>query len=338
MALPLLLLVAFAAVLAARRSSLFPDASVSPSVDPLADKWRRVAERPEDPQGWMELAEEQFELDQVAAAERSLWTAVELGDPAGVAHGRLGFLLYAQHRDAEALPLLEIAKRRNAEIPLLAHTLSVLQARLTDATPMGAASSESRRASLDAGLPVDVGPAEPLPRPGSSSDAGVPKRDAAVPTPVEPSAPTVGRGDREVASAGPSAAGDECQLALRRAEGGTTYLLDVDIGGAAASLIVDTGASLTVITRELARDLGIQPDAARSISAVTANGRVEMATVVLEEITVAGRRVEELRVAVCDDCVGELADGLLGLDLQTTLRMRLDPASGTLDFGDCDPL
>jgi len=308
-------------------------AAVDPeTAEGLAVRWRAVAAAPEDPTAWMNLAEAQAELEQLAAAERSLWTAVELGEPSGVAHGRLGFLLYAQHRDDEARPLLEIARERGARIPLLEHTLSVLRR-----------DRGGGRATADEGPDELVRASEEPPETGPRSREAVPvprAPDAGPPSSLE------GAAARDEGRARSPQARDRtqldeeapCDVQLQRVEGGRTFLLDVEIEGERAQLIVDTGASLTVITRELADDLQLVLDERHVISAITANGRVEMATAVLDEVVVAGRRARELRVAVCVDCVNELADGLLGLDLQATAEMRLDLSAGTVSFGDCDPL
>ena len=290
------------------------------TADPLAEGWRRVAARPEAPQAWLRLAERQIELDQAAAAERSLWTAIELGDPGGFAHARLGFLLYAQHRDDEALALLEVAREREVSLPLLDHTLTVLQAR--------ARAEEAAVAEPAAAEPADDPPPE---RPPPAPRSPEPRPDAGVPLDAGP------RPDPGPEPLLADDAGGPCDLPLDRIDGGRTFALEVDVEGVPARLIVDTGASLTVLTRELADELGVRLDAQRSITAITANGRVEMPTAVLARVAVGDRAVRELRVAVCDDCVSDLADGLLGLDLQTTLGMQIDAGAARLRFGDCDP-
>jgi clan AA aspartic protease (TIGR02281 family) len=274
-----------------------------------------VAAEPESTEAWLQLAERQLELDQAAAAERSLWTAIELGDPDGLAHARLGFLLYAQHRDDEALVLLEAAREREASLPLLEHTLTVLQARARAEEASVAAPSDDRPSEVPLPEPRER-PPEPRPDAGAPRDGG--PRPEPGPEPLVADAP-----------------GGPCDLPLERIDGGRTFVLGVDIDGVAARLIVDTGASLTVLTRELASELGVGLDAQHGITAITANGRVEMPTAVLPHVAVGERVVRELRVAVCDDCVSDLADGLLGLDLQTTLGMQIDAGASVLRFGDC---
>jgi len=313
LALPMVLLLAYAGWVAWRGGGPAPGMVTA---DPLAEAWRRAAERPQRPDAWTELAERQLELGQEAAAERSLWTAIELGDRDGSAHARLGFLLYAQHRDEEALTLLRTAREREVTLPLLDHTLSVLEAR--------------QRAALGAAATPSV--AQEAPSPPAAPDPG-PDPDLA----PENASPALARADAGVPTDGPDEEWADCTLPLERIEQGNTLALEVEIEGEPARLIFDTGASLTVLTRELAADLELPLDVAHSITALTANGRVEMPTAVLDEVVVAGQRVEQLRVAICADCVGEVADGLLGLDLQTILGMQMDPGSSTLRLRDCGP-
>lgn len=316
LALPMVALVAVTGFLAVRRAGTGPEPR---SADPLAESWRRVSQRPQSPSAWVELAEVQAALDQAAAAERSLWTAIELGEPTGLAHGRLGFLLYAQHRDDEALPLLELAEELGADLPLLEHTVAQLRER-----------RERRRSP-----PIDpVEPDEPQ-APAVSDPASVDPGVSA--SDMDAGAPEAGVEERVDEPVSVSAEGLPCSIPLRRAGSGGTWLLEAEIEGEPVSLVVDTGASLTVITRELAADLALEPDETRVITAITANGRVEMPTAVLADTTVAGRSVRELRVAICADCVSGFADGLLGLDLQTSLRMQIDAAAGALRMGDCAP-
>lgn len=234
--------------------------------------------------------------------------------------------MYGQGRDEEALGLLQEAARQGADLPLLQSTLRTLQEQLQAPSAMTSpseASEEPReRGVVDAGTEanedagVDAGAR-------SSAHAGQPEPASAHRGPEPPSA------DRPEPRYGP------CVLPLERLGRGRGFLLNVIVNGLDAQLVVDTGASLTVITRELAGDLGVPLDDRRSIVAITANGRVNMPTAVVSTIDVGGYAVDELRVAVCDGCVEGVADGLLGLDIQTVLQMRIDPAAGVADFAGC---
>ena len=291
--------------------------------DQLAAAWRGVAEAPGDASAWMKLAELQQALDQLPVAERSLEHAIELGDPFGRARGALGFLLYGQGRDEEALVLLEEAANQGADLPLLQPTLRLLregarpEPQASQVPPPSAptGASDSPRWQPDAGVVT-----EPQPDASVFVDPEPELEPAELPSTPEP-------GGRRL---GP------CEVPLERRARENSFRLTVTVAGLSAELIVDTGASLTVITRELAEDLGVPLDRRRMVRAITANGRVDMPTAVLAWIDVAGYEVENLRVAVCEGCVEGVADGLLGLDIQTLLKMRIDPAAGIADFADCN--
>jgi len=283
------------------------------SADALAEAWRAVAVAPDDPAVWILLGELQHALDQDRAAERSFRTAIALGDPGGRAQGRLGFLLYGAHRDAEALTLLEAAAREGAELPLLDFVRGQLRTRLAEQQERAAVEP------VDGGEEVGSNSSEPEPEPAVDEPPSEPERPDMGP-PVE--APV--REDLP------------CTAPLRRLGEDSTFIVDLFVEGLEAELIVDTGASLTVITRAFARALDLPLDWERPLRAVTANGTVDFPTAVLDQVELQGRTVRELRVAVCEDCVQDVADGLLGLDLQTAFGLDLDLSDQRLDFEDCE--
>ena len=123
----------------------------------------------------------------------------------------------------------------------------------------------------------------------------------------------------------------------RRSRGGG-YLLDLEIEEVVVQLVVDTGASMTVLSAEALDRMDVRPDPRRSVTALTANGKTRFATAVVTDITLAERVLDSSRVAVCDGCgIETFADGLLGLDLQAAFGMELDPAGGWVRFRDCRP-
>ncbi|MEM1025807.1 MAG: aspartyl protease family protein [Myxococcota bacterium] len=291
-----------------------PSPPAPESADELAEAWRAVAEGPEDPSLWLRLGELQQALDQNQAAERSFRTAIELGDPEATAQARLGFLLYGSGRDREALVHLAAALEQGAELPLLRFIHDTLRDRL-GAEPGGLASGAA------APGPVPKRVQEPSSRRGFAPDLGV----IAEAEPFEEESEPEAAPRSELSCAAP----------LRRIGRDSTFLVDVVVDGLDAELIVDTGASLSVITEELANALGLVQDWAMSLHAVTANGTVEFPTAVLQQVSLQGRSVSQLRVAVCRNCVERVADGLLGLDLQTAFGLQLDLSAERLGFEDC---
>jgi clan AA aspartic protease (TIGR02281 family) len=96
------------------------------------------------------------------------------------------------------------------------------------------------------------------------------------------------------------------------------------------NLIVDTGASMTVISRALARELGIDIEngAYPMASFRTANGVVRAPIITLESIEVGGMRMQGLQASVQD--IAPDVSGLLGLNFLSHFRMDIDHKSGYL--------
>lgn len=126
-----------------------------------------------------------------------------------------------------------------------------------------------------------------------------------------------------------------CELLATRAGRNGVWQIAAEVNGTPATLVVDTGASLTALDRDLVERAGALVDEERTINAITAAGPVVFPTAVVETIVVGSRAVERLRVAVCDKCAGTVAAGLLGLDVQAPLGMDLDIHDGVVRFGDC---
>ncbi len=309
----------------------------------LDSAWARVNARPSDPDAWMSLGEVQTEQDQFLLAERSYRSAIQLGDPEGRAYARLGFLLYARGADSEALETLGEAQRLGADVPMLKWTVQQLKGAQSRVV---AARNESR-------------PEEPIGTPDVVFDSGQPEdAQSSEETPVSPAEDAV---EPDVVDAREDATADDassvaelpepepespaeppppdgrCSIALRAPRDGRTYTVPLRIDGLEAELILDTGASLTLITQALANDLGGRFQYGSPIQVVTVNGSVELPTGTIGEVVIAKRAVDDVRVAVCSDCVQNIADGLLGVDLQTAFGMRIDLVERRIDFADCDP-
>jgi aspartyl protease family protein len=162
-------------------------------------------------------------------------------------------------------------------------------------------------ASAGASISVGALPAEPV----------IAEQAMAVAAPAGPSS-------ARFVIVGPArtAAGNE----IRRAGDGLFYVMAI-VNGAPVRFIVDTGATVVVLTPDDARRAGIAVEQADfSASAQTANGRAAMARVRLAEIVVGTTRKEAVEAAV----VGEgLAVSLLGqswlskLDSMTIQRDRM---------------
>lgn len=99
-----------------------------------------------------------------------------------------------------------------------------------------------------------------------------------------------------------------------------------------ASLIVDTGASFTLISRAVAKELQIDVDGKNlpTLPFQTANGVISAPMVTLESIEVGGMQVKNLTAAVYDSFPDSSVSGLLGLNFLSHFRMDIDGKNGML--------
>ena len=97
-----------------------------------------------------------------------------------------------------------------------------------------------------------------------------------------------------------------------------------------ANFRVDTAASLTMIPRAAAKELGI--DLERRLPRIpvqSISGMIRVPVVVLDSVEVGGMRVKDLTVAVYDLPHPD-RPGLLGLDFLNHFRMEIDMREGVL--------
>lgn len=95
-----------------------------------------------------------------------------------------------------------------------------------------------------------------------------------------------------------------------------------------ASLIMDTGASVVMLRRKVAEELGLDLDKSRPAMKVTlADGRqVEARTVVLKSVKVENAQADNVEAAVIDDESESLnvGDGLLGMSFLSRFNFKVD--------------
>jgi aspartyl protease family protein len=87
----------------------------------------------------------------------------------------------------------------------------------------------------------------------------------------------------------------------------------------AGTFLVDTGASLVVVNRQLAARLQLNLDGAPLLLAQTANGVSEGPGVVLDHVSVQGLHAAHVAAAVSDG-LGDI-DGLLGMSFLTRFEL-----------------
>lgn len=97
-----------------------------------------------------------------------------------------------------------------------------------------------------------------------------------------------------------------------------------------ANVRVDTAASITMIPRATAKELGIDLEKRLpTIPIQTVSGMIRVPVVVLDSVEVGGMRVKDLTVAVYDLPHPD-RPGLLGLDFLNHFRMEVDMKEGVL--------
>ncbi len=100
---------------------------------------------------------------------------------------------------------------------------------------------------------------------------------------------------------------------------------------AAARLVVDTGASYTIISHAMAKELNVVPSVnASAMTFQTANGVIQAPLVTLHSIEVGGMEVKDLAAAVHDAVPDPAVTGLLGLNFLSNFRMDIDTQNSLL--------
>ena len=98
-----------------------------------------------------------------------------------------------------------------------------------------------------------------------------------------------------------------------------------------AKFVVDTGASYTMISSAVAKELDIDTEQNRRTAPFqTANGVIQAPLVSLESITVGGMEIRNLTAAVHDVLADATIGGLLGLNFLSNFRMDIDTQKGVL--------
>ncbi len=118
-------------------------------------------------------------------------------------------------------------------------------------------------------------------------------------------------------------------LSVPFAEEGTAILMDVKLEGPRDALtlpyLFDTGASYTTISAKTATKLGIAvPDDAPTLTFNTASGPRESRMVHLPKLQLGQVKITGLLVSVCDACVNERTEGLLGLNVMREFFVQMD--------------
>jgi clan AA aspartic protease (TIGR02281 family) len=96
-------------------------------------------------------------------------------------------------------------------------------------------------------------------------------------------------------------------------------------------MLVDTGASYCVLTRAVARELGLVARAADSVPVATANGEVTADLVTLDSLQIDDARLAGVDAVVMDAVEPPLI-GIIGLSFLNHFRYSVDHSEGTIQL------
>ena len=113
---------------------------------------------------------------------------------------------------------------------------------------------------------------------------------------------------------------------------GQVVVIEATLNGkTSAKFVVDTGASYTMISSAVARELNIDVSQnPRTMPFQTANGLIQAPLTNLDSIAVGGMEIKNLTAAVHDAVPDPNVSGLLGLNFLSNFRMDIDTQKGVL--------
>jgi len=96
--------------------------------------------------------------------------------------------------------------------------------------------------------------------------------------------------------------------------------------------IVDTGATYTSISKEMAAALGDNLEQIGTVRITTANGRIDVPKVLIKTINLNGLEAHNVEATVIDVRRDSSFTGLLGLSFIRQFKLTIDPSQGQLVF------
>jgi len=131
-------------------------------------------------------------------------------------------------------------------------------------------------------------------------------------------AASTGQAGRQTAASGGTAANGVVQVPIIRRAGRTPVIAVSFNDSQTYEMILDTGASGTLITRRMANDLNLRPNG-EIIASIADGSRVRFPTGRVSSIAVDAARVSEVDVAIAED----MEIGLLGHDFFGNYDIRI---------------
>jgi clan AA aspartic protease (TIGR02281 family) len=177
--------------------------------------------------------------------------------------------------------------------------------------------------------PVQLGSCEPLEFDAPPSSA---KPSPSVPT-QPPRMPVSPSDSQPHAATSPVTAKKDGQVTVPVQRVGHLLIVSTQVNGSRdARLILDTGASHTILSHDVAGDLGLLSGRqTRFVTLKTAGGPVQAELVRVNSIRIADAEVRNSLVAVYDmPDAPEGVEGLLGLTFLKQFQVTLDTAKGVL--------
>lgn len=98
------------------------------------------------------------------------------------------------------------------------------------------------------------------------------------------------------------------------------------------AFIIDTGATYTSISHQMAEQLGLNLTDCEKVLITTANGRIEVPKVTIERLQVNGLEAHNVEATVIPVRAGSSFSGLLGLSFMRQFVVTIDPQAGHLLF------
>ncbi len=98
------------------------------------------------------------------------------------------------------------------------------------------------------------------------------------------------------------------------------------------SFIIDTGATYTSISQEMAENLDLDLEHCEKVLITTANGRIEVPKIIIETLNVNGLEAHNVEATVIPVRHGSSFSGLLGLSFIRQFVVTIDPRAGHLIF------
>lgn len=137
---------------------------------------------------------------------------------------------------------------------------------------------------------------------------------------------------KESPKAEPSPRSEATKASIPFEKQGQVVVIEAMLNGKTpAKLIVDTGATFTMISAATAKELAIEPnESARRLPIQTANGVIQAPLTSLESINVGGVEMKNLPAVIHDALPNSQVAGLLGLNFLSNFRMDIDTQKGLL--------